>query len=69
MGLKRMDFLDIGGGFTLIFPGSGKNFDEVAPLIGSLIDKIFPESHIRIIAEPGRYVCESVCYLASKIIG
>lgn len=68
-GLKEMDFLDIGGGFTLICPGTGKNFDEVAPLIGKSLDKIFPEKHIRVIAEPGRYVCETVCYLASAIIG
>ena len=31
MGMKKMDFLDIGGGFTLIVPGEGKNFDDVAP--------------------------------------
>ena len=68
-GLKEMDFLDIGGGFTLLSPGTGKNFDEVAPLIGKSLDKIFPEKHIRVIAEPGRYVCETVCYLASAIIG
>lgn len=64
-----MDFLDIGGGFTLIFPDTGKNFDEVAPMIGNLLDEIFPEPNIRIIAEPGRYVVESVVYMASKIIG
>ena len=32
-GLKEMDFIDIGGGFTMIYPGTGKNFNEVAPLI------------------------------------
>jgi len=69
-GLKPMDFLDIGGGFTLILPGSGKNFEEVAPLIQQLLDELFPEEEgVRIIAEPGRYICESVCYLASRIIG
>jgi ornithine decarboxylase len=65
MGLKRMDLLDIGGGFSFIYPGTGKNFNEVAPLIASMIDKVFPETHIRVIAEPGRYVSQSVGYLAS----
>lgn len=68
-GLKEMDFIDIGGGFTLICPGTGKNFNEVAPLISKTLDKVFPEKHIRVIAEPGRFVCETVCYLASAIIG
>ena len=39
IGLPKMNFLDIGGGFTYIFPGTGKNFDEVAPIIGKLIDR------------------------------
>lgn len=68
-GMREMDFLDIGGGFTFIYPGTGKNFDEVAPLISKTLDKVFPEKHIRVIAEPGRYVCESACYLACMIIG
>jgi diaminopimelate decarboxylase len=47
----------------------GKNFDEVAPKIGALVEKLFPDRSIRVIAEPGRYICESVCFLASRIIG
>jgi len=69
MGLEEMDLLDIGGGFTLILPNSTKNFEEVAPIIGELLDELFPEDYIRVIAEPGRYVVESVVYLASMIIG
>ena len=64
-----MDFLDIGGGFTLICPGTGKNFEEVAPMIGKLLDEVFPEPNIQIIAEPGRYIVESIAFMASKIIG
>ena len=64
-----MDFIDIGGGFTLICPKTGKNFDEVAPLIGKCLDKVFPEKNIRFIAEPGRFICETVSYHASQIIG
>jgi len=65
LGLPKMDFLDIGGGFTYIQPGSGKNFDEVALQIGSMIDKHFPDPTIRVIAEPGRYISESSAYIAS----
>ena len=65
MGLPKMDFLDIGGGFTYILPGSGKNFDEVCIVIGKLIDELFPDPNIRVIAEPGRYISESCAYIAS----
>lgn len=65
LGLPKMDFLDIGGGFTYILPGSGKNFNEVALQIGSMIDKHFPDPTIRVIAEPGRYISESSAYIAS----
>ena len=46
LGLQEMDFLDIGGGFSLICPNTGKNFDEVAPMIGKLLDDVFPEEDI-----------------------
>ena len=69
LGLQEMDFLDIGGGFTLICPGTGKNFEEVAPMIGKLIDDVFPEPNIQIIAEPGRYIVESMAFMASRVIG
>lgn len=60
MGLKKMDFLDIGGGFTLICPEKGKNFTDVAKLIQDMVEKVFPEKSIRIVGEPGRYIAESV---------
>jgi diaminopimelate decarboxylase len=41
----------------------------VAPLISLAIEKHFPEKNIKFIAEPGRYVSESVVYHASTIIG
>lgn len=65
MGLKKMDFLDIGGGFTLINPEEGKNFTDVAKLIEDMLNKVFPEKSTRIIAEPGRYMAESVQYVVS----
>ena len=69
MGMESMDLVDIGGGFTLITPNTTKNFEEVAPKIATLVEDLFPQKHIKIIAEPGRYISEGVCYLACKIIG
>jgi len=62
-----MNFLDIGGGFTMINPAGGLNFTSVAALIGNFLDKVFPEDTLRIIAEPGRYVGESALHLFSKV--
>ena len=65
---KKMDFLDIGGGFSLASDqptSSEKKFDKVAVMIQSVLQEVFPEPHIRIIGEPGRYVSEGVAYLAS----
>lgn len=69
MGLQEMDFLDLGGGFTIIHDDNTKNFPFVAPQIGEVLDKVFPEPNVQIIAEPGRYVAESVCYCLCRIIG
>ena len=70
LGLKEMDFLDIGGGFTLLQPiGNGKNIDEVGSKINSLINELFPDTKVQVIAEPGRYISEAVQYLCSRIIG
>jgi ornithine decarboxylase len=69
MGMEPMDLIDIGGGFTLVNPDKARNFDHVAPIIGAALDRLFPERNIRCIAEPGRYISESVVYLATTIIG
>lgn len=69
MGLRKMDFLDIGGGFTLIHDEDEKNFHYVGPQVGKILDEVFPSLEVQIVAEPGRYVSESVSYLLSRIIG
>ena len=52
-----MDLLDIGGGFSQICDiDKNTNFNQVAPVISEAINKYFPEKHIRIIGEPGRYI-------------
>ena len=60
-----MDLVDIGGGFSYVVPDSGGNFNEVAYKISSLVNELFPDKNIRIIAEPGRYISESVSYCCS----
>ena len=69
IGLPPLELVDIGGGFTMVSPEQEKNFDFVAPLIAEAIDKLFPDDSIRFIAEPGRFVSESVVFHASTIIG
>jgi len=69
IGLPEMDFLDIGGGFTMVHKDQEKNFNFVAPIISSLLDQYFPDPKVQIIGEPGRYVAESVQYMASMIMG
>ena len=69
MSMEPLDLVDIGGGFTMVAVEKEKNFEYVAPLISQTINKIFPESNIRFIAEPGRYISESCVYHASTIIG
>lgn len=69
LGMPPLDLVDIGGGFTMVSPDQEKNFDHVAPMISEAIEKHFPERSVRFIAEPGRYVSESVVYHAATIIG
>ncbi|KAI9276092.1 pyridoxal-dependent decarboxylase [Sporodiniella umbellata] len=60
--------LDVGGGF----PGSdikdGITFEKVAAVLGPIVDSLFP-SHIRVIAEPGRYYVSSAFTLCTGVIG
>ena len=74
MGLEEMNFLDVGGGFTCHHgyhggePDPAKNFEFVAPQISALIDELFPDPKVQVIARPGRFISESSVYLTSRII-
>ncbi len=57
-----MNFLDLGGGF------SGKTFEACAKVINQSIDKYEFEG-IEIIAEPGRFFCESSTDVYCRVIG
>uniref|UniRef100_A0A7S3CHU0 Ornithine decarboxylase n=1 Tax=Strombidium rassoulzadegani TaxID=1082188 RepID=A0A7S3CHU0_9SPIT len=69
LGMPEMTFLDVGGGFTLVHEQKVKNFDFVAPKLNNMLEKYFPDPKVRVIGEPGRFVSESVVYMASPIIG
>ncbi|KAK7310998.1 hypothetical protein RJT34_08834 [Clitoria ternatea] len=65
LGLPRMRFLDIGGGFT-----SGPSFEVAALKINVAIQTIFKdEEGLVVIGEPGRYLAEKAFTLASRVIG
>ncbi|KAL1960187.1 hypothetical protein VTO42DRAFT_8730 [Malbranchea cinnamomea] len=53
--------LDVGGGF------SNNTFDAFAETLSAALDEYFP-SHIRVIAEPGRYYVASAFTLATNVI-
>lgn len=64
----NFELLDIGGGF----PGSKGpfvSFEEIASVINTSLDQLFPpESGVQIIAEPGRYFVASAFTLCTNII-
>ena len=66
----KMDIVDIGGGFTGL-EVEDELFRETATIINSSLDEFFPSSrfgHVKIIAEPGRFLCESALTICTKII-
>lgn len=63
MGMPPMALLDVGGGFV------DETFDATAKVLGPAVDKYFPSSSVRVIAEPGRYFVSSAFTLATHIVG
>ncbi|KAJ3098896.1 hypothetical protein HDU97_003671 [Phlyctochytrium planicorne] len=62
----EMSMLDVGGGF----PGNGGpglTFESIVNVLGPAVDKYIP-SHIRVIAEPGRYFVASAYTLAVNVV-
>jgi len=70
----KMNILDIGGGFPGSWDikgddGSGVTFQKIAGKMQPLLDEMFPNDKVRVIAEPGRYFVASSHTLAVNIIG
>ena len=67
-GYHRMNLLDIGGGFPAPYDSTVRPLKELAKIINTEIDRLFPKN-IEVLAEPGRFLVASAGYAVSKIIG
>ncbi len=67
-GYRKMNLIDIGGGFPAPYDASVKPFRELAAVINKEIDRLFPKD-IQSLAEPGRFMVASAGYAVSKVIG
>jgi ornithine decarboxylase len=65
----EMSVLDLGGGFS----GSEVDHDtfvEFSAQVNKMLDRLFPDnSHLTIIAEPGRFLCQPSLTLCTRVIG
>ncbi|MGB9601351.1 MAG: type III PLP-dependent enzyme, partial [Limisphaerales bacterium] len=64
----RIKILDIGGGFPAPYDRHIKPFSELAQIINSEIQRLFP-ADMQIIAEPGRFLVATAATAISRIIG
>jgi ornithine decarboxylase len=67
-GYARMNLVDIGGGFPAPYDATVRPFRELARVINSEINRLFPKE-IEILAEPGRFFVATAGHAVSKIIG
>jgi ornithine decarboxylase len=67
-GYTKMNLLDIGGGFPAPYDSSVKPFRELAKVINTELDRLFPKD-VQILAEPGRFLVASAGIAVSKVIG
>ena len=64
----KLKIVDIGGGFPAPYDSHVPDFEHLASLINSEIDRLF-EKDIEIIAEPGRFFVATAATLVTQIIG
>src|SRR6266498_2229025 len=67
-GYTKMNLLDIGGGFPAPYDESVKPFAELAKVINTELDRLFPRD-VQILAEPGRFLAAVCGTSVAKIIG
>jgi ornithine decarboxylase len=67
-GYTRMNLVDIGGGFPAPYDETVRPFKELARVINSELNRLFPKK-IEILAEPGRFFVATAGTAVSKIIG
>jgi ornithine decarboxylase len=67
-GYRKMNLVDIGGGFPAPYDASVKPFRVLAKVINRELDRLFPKD-IQILAEPGRFLVATAGYTVSRVIG
>ena len=67
-GYTKMNLIDIGGGFPAPYDATVKPFRDLAKVINSEIDRLFPKD-IQILAEPGRFMVATAGYAVSSVVG
>jgi ornithine decarboxylase len=67
-GYRKMNVLDIGGGFPAPYDDTVKPFRQLARLINRELNRLFPKE-IQILAEPGRFMVATAGIAISAIIG
>jgi len=67
-GYTKMNLLDIGGGFPAPYDSTVKPFRELAKVINTEIERLFPKN-IQILAEPGRFLAATAGYSVASVIG
>jgi ornithine decarboxylase len=67
-GYTTMNLVDIGGGFPVPYNATVKPFHELAAIINSELNRLFPPN-IEVLAEPGRFLVASSGYAVSEVIG
>ncbi|MGB7622410.1 MAG: type III PLP-dependent enzyme [Terriglobia bacterium] len=64
----NLNIVDIGGGFPVPYDSQVPQFEELAAIINSECERLFPRD-IEIIAEPGRFMVATAAMLITEIIG
>ncbi|HVU23978.1 MAG TPA: type III PLP-dependent enzyme [Opitutus sp.] len=67
-GYTKMNLLDIGGGFPAPYDDTVKPFEELAKVINTELDRLFPKD-VQILAEPGRFLAAVCGTSVAKVIG
>jgi ornithine decarboxylase len=67
-GYTKMNLLDIGGGFPAPYDDSVKPFQELAKVINTELDRLFPKD-VQILAEPGRFLAAVCGTSVAMVIG
>jgi ornithine decarboxylase len=67
-GYKQVKILDIGGGFPAPYDKQVKPFRELAKVLNSEFNRLFPKN-MEILAEPGRFLVATCGTLVAKVIG